>query len=340
MFDLNKIVRENIKSLKPYSSARDEYQGDEGVFIDANENPFGTYNRYPDAYQSDLKSKIASIKNVSAKNIFIGNGSDEAIDLAIRLFCEPGKDKVLAFTPSYGMYEVSADVNNIEIIKSQLTDDFQINFDDVNKIIEDKSIKVIFVCSPNNPTGNITKDIEKVVISFDGIVIVDEAYIDFCPEYSMLSKLNQYPNMIITQTLSKAWGLAGARVGMAYASENIIALFNRVKPPYNISTLNQTAAIAALDDIEGFQETVATILNQKDRLLAELPNIKCVTKVFPSDANFILVETTDANAVYKKLVDEKIIVRNRNSVIKNCLRITVGNEEENDKLLEQLRMIE
>ncbi len=336
MFKLDRLVRPSVLALKPYSSARDEFQGDEGVFLDANENPFGVLNRYPDPYQGALKQKLSGLKGVNSQNIFIGNGSDEAIDVLFRIFCRPGEDSVIICPPTYGMYEVSANINEANLIEIPLTNNFQLN---VEQILNNKA-KMIFLCSPNNPTGNILNDVETVLQSFNGIVIVDEAYIDFSNATSFSTKLSQYPNLVVMQTFSKAWGLAAARVGVAYASAEIVQLMNKVKSPYNVSALNQEAAINALENAAQFQKRKEDILLQRDWLQNELSVINCVKKVYESDANFLLVEVTDANEIYNELVNKKIITRNRNSVIKNCIRITVGTQTENQKLIEELNKIE
>ncbi|MDH5367600.1 MAG: histidinol-phosphate transaminase [Cyclobacteriaceae bacterium] len=341
MFKLERIVRKNILSLQPYSSARDEFSGTSGVFLDANENPFGKLNRYPDPYQKVLKQKLAKLKKVDNDNIFVGNGSDEVIDLAYRIFCEPNNDKVLTFSPTYGMYDVSAAINAIELIKIPLTDKFQIDLNLTNDYLSESALKIIFICSPNNPTGNIIdkSDIEYLLNSFKGIVIIDEAYIDFCSSESWCTMLDQYPNLIVSQTFSKAWGLAAARVGVAYASKEIIQLFNRVKPPYNMSEPNQNAAISALSDYNNFLENIQAIKKEKEKLTLELNQLDLVMKIYPSDANFLLVEVTDANRIYNDLVDQKIITRNRNNVIRNCIRISIGTPKENEILLNALKNI-
>lgn len=333
--DIEKFVRPNILALKPYSSARDEFSGSEGIFLDANENPFGTLNRYPDPHQKELKAALSMIKSVPVQQIFIGNGSDEVIDLTYRIFCEPGKDSAIICPPTYGMYEVSANINNIELIRIPLTDDFQL---DIDKILSRKA-KIIFVCSPNNPTGNRLNDIEKLLDNFNGIVVVDEAYIDFCPEHSLKSKINEYPNLIVMQTFSKAWALAGVRVGIAFANEKIISLFDKTKPPYNVSLINQQAALKALSRVDEFNERLDTILQQKVYLAEELSKMEIIKKIYPSDANFLLVEVSDANRIYNELVEKKVIIRNRNSQVKNCVRITIGTPEENKKLLEELHRL-
>jgi len=334
---IQELIRPSIQKLKPYSSARDEYQGSEGVFLDANENPFGELNRYPDPYQKKLKSKLSEIKSVSPESIFIGNGSDEVIDLAFRIFCEPGKDKALTFSPTYGMYDVSAAINNVDLIEVPLNSDFQIDFDLTKPFLSDPLIKLIFICSPNNPTGNSINGIEEILKSFNGIVIIDEAYIDFSERESYLNKLTDFPNLIISQTFSKARGLAAARLGIAYANPELISWFNKVKPPYNVSDLNQNAALEALNRNEETIRQITLIKTQKEFIISELKRLDLVKRIFPSDANFILVEVSDADLVYNYLTSNKVVVRNRNSVVKNCLRITIGTEDENKKLLEALK---
>ena len=339
MFQLDKIVRPNILNLKPYSSARDEYKGKDAVFLDANENPFGELNRYPDPHQTALKEKLSIIKSISTENIFIGNGSDEVIDIAYRTFCEPGKDKALTFSPTYGMYDVSSAINNIELIKIPLTKSFQIDLELLEKYIEDENLKIIFICSPNNPSGNNLDNIENVLKRFKGIVFVDEAYIDFSDHESFLSKLSSYPNIIISQTFSKARGLAAVRVGTAFASKEIIDLYNKVKPPYNVSKLNQEAALQSLEDGQEFEDNKINILQQRSFLQRELSDINLIKKIYPTDANFLLVEVDDADKVYNELVNQRVITRNRNSLVNNCIRITVGSEVENLQLLQALRNI-
>jgi len=340
--DIQKLVRKNILNLKPYSSARDEFEGENGIFLDANENPFGELNRYPDPYQRKIKLKLSAINQISADNIFLGNGSDEVIDLAFRVFCEPGKDKVMTFSPTYGMYDVSANINNVELINLDLNHDFQIDLETLKPYLKDENLKVIFICSPNNPTGNSIKNIEYILENFNGIVFIDEAYIEFSTKESFRNQIKNYPNLIVSQTFSKAWGMASVRVGIAYASEEIIKFYNKTKPPYNISQLNQNAVINVLSDenIKLVQDNIKLILNEKKRLIQNLEQLKLVKKIFPTDANFILIEVENADEIYQKLVDENVIVRNRNSVIKNCLRITVGSPEENKKLILELKKIE
>lgn len=339
--NVQQLVRKNILNLAPYSSARDEYEGTEGIFLDANENPFGTYNRYPDPQQNKLKARLAEIKNVNASQIFLGNGSDEVIDLAFRIFCEPNKDKALTFTPTYGMYEVSANINSVELIKVPLSTAFQIDRKSVQPYFSDENLKLIFICSPNNPSGNLiqSEDIEFILENFNGIVIIDEAYVDFCPEATFASKLAKYPNLIISQTLSKAWGLAGLRLGIALMNEEVLRFYNKVKAPYNISSVNQQVALEILSKTAEFQENVETILTEKAKLIQELQMIKIVKKIFPSDANFLLVEVENANEVYSQLIEKQIIIRNRNSVIENCVRITIGTADENRKLINALKTL-
>ena len=339
--DIKNLVRKNILSLKPYSSARDEFEGENGIFLDANENPFGELNRYPDPYQLKIKQKLSELNQISTENIFLGNGSDEVIDLAFRIFCEPKKDKVLTFSPTYGMYEVSANINDVELINVELNEDFQIDLETLKPYFEDENLKIIFICSPNNPTGNSIKNIKYILENFNGIVFIDEAYIDFSPEESFRNQIKNYPNLIVSQTFSKAWGMASVRVGIAYASEEIIKFYNKVKPPYNISQLNQDAILNTLNNekINQVSENIKIILDEKKSLIQNLEKLDLVKKIFPSDANFVLIEVDNANSVYQELVNQNVIIRNRNSVIKNCLRITVGSPEENKKLIETLQTL-
>ena len=340
--DIKNLVRKNILSLKPYSSARDEFEGENGIFLDANENPFGELNRYPDPYQLKIKQKLSELNQISTENIFLGNGSDEVIDLAFRIFCEPKKDKVLTFSPTYGMYEVSANINDVELINLELNKDFQIDLENLKPYLNDENLKIIFICSPNNPTGNSIKNIKYILENFNGIVFIDEAYIDFSPEESFRNQIKNYPNLIVSQTFSKAWGMASVRVGIAYASEEIIKFYNKVKPPYNISQLNQDAILNTLNDekINQVSENIKIILEEKKSLIQNLKKLNLVKTIFPSDANFILIEVDNADSVYQELVNQNVIIRNRNSVIKNCLRITVGSPEENQKLIETLQNID
>ncbi|MDO4229301.1 MAG: histidinol-phosphate transaminase [Capnocytophaga sp.] len=339
---MNNLVRKNILALQPYSSAREEYSGANGIFLDANENPYGTYNRYPDPYQKQLKKRLSKIKNILENQIFIGNGSDEVIDLTFRIFCEPNRDKALTFSPTYGMYEVAANINAVELIKVPLTNDFQIDTKKLIPYFADKTIKLMFICSPNNPTANMLniKDIEFVLTQFKGIIIVDEAYIDFCDKPSFIQKINKYPNLIVSQTLSKAWGLAGLRVGLAFMNEKILSFYNKVKSPYNVNEVSQQLALQILDNEEDFSKNVSEILSERTKMATELQALNLVKKVYPSDANFLLVKVENADDIYCKLVEKEIIIRNRNSVIPDCIRITIGTPEENIKLINVLKEID
>jgi histidinol-phosphate aminotransferase len=339
MADIRKLVRKNVLDLTPYSSARDEFTGKMGIFMDANENPFGQLNRYPDPYQKELRAAISEFKGIGEEKIFLGNGSDEIIDLCFRIFCNPGSDKVLTFTPTYGMYEVSAAVNDIEVLRIPLDKNYQIDHEKVKALLNDKNLKLIFICSPNNPTGNVMdfSVVENILGDFNGIVVIDEAYIDFSEKKSFITLIDNYPNLILMQTFSKAFGLASVRIGMAFSNPEIISYFNKIKPPYNISTINQKAALHKLKNIEGVKDQIFKIKKEKERLIAELQKMKFTEKVFQSDANFLLVKVSNANYLYKMLVDKKIIIRNRSSIIDNCLRITVGKKSENDKLIKALK---
>ncbi|MDO5616033.1 MAG: histidinol-phosphate transaminase [Cruoricaptor ignavus] len=342
-FNLEILIRENIKKLSPYSSARDEFSGKEGIFLDANENPFGKLNRYPDPYQSQLKQRISELKNIPTSQIFLGNGSDEVIDLVFRIFAEPGKDKALIFTPTYGMYEVSANINNINLDKISLNEEFQIDInDELKQKLNDENLKIVFVCSPNNPTGNLIQQesVEFILKNFTGIVVIDEAYIDFSKTESWASQLQKYPNIVVMQTFSKYWGMAGLRVGMAFASEDIISLMNKVKPPYNISVLNQRKVFSQLKKTDKKKKQLEILLEGKNLLEQQLSELSFVEKVYPSDANFILVKVQNANQIYDTLIKKNIVVRNRSSVIDNCLRITIGTPKENAELIQNLKEFE
>jgi histidinol-phosphate aminotransferase len=343
-FDLTSLVRSNIRDLKPYSSARAEFEGLAEVFLDANENAFGSpagngFNRYPDPLQTDLKRLIATITQVAASQIFVGNGSDEAIDLLFRVFCEPGCDEAIICPPTYGMYKVSADINDVKVREVRLTGDFQLNVPEMLSSISDRS-KLIFICSPNNPTGNLMRreSIVEIAEEFKGIVVVDEAYIHFAAEPSMTWELENLPNLVVLQTFSKAWGMAGARVGLAFASDPIIALLNLIKPPYNISSLAQRAVVNAIEGSSEVDQWIAATTTERSKLAELLIRLDFVRNVFPSDANFLLVKVIDADATLRFLIDEKIVVRNRNNVelCEGCLRITVGTAEENRRLLDSL----
>ena len=343
-FDLLKLVRKNIKELKPYSSARHEFTGKASVFLDANENAYGSpveerYNRYPDPLQWQLKFQLARIKGVPAENIFVGNGSDEIIDLAYRIFCEPKKDNVIICPPTYGMYEVSGNINDVEIKKVNLTADFQLDVESILNAV-DENTKLLFICSPNNPTGNNMKreDVEMLLNNFNGIVIIDEAYINYSKQRTFIAELTEYPNLIVMQTLSKAWGLAGLRIGLCYASMDIIDLLNKVKPPYNINEASQHIALQALQRTELVNDWIREVVQQKEVIVSALKDIAFVKQIYPSDANFILIKVNDAAALYKYLSDNEVVVRNRSKDIgcENCLRITIGTPEENSNLIKIL----
>lgn len=333
--DVAALVRPNIASLCPYSTARDDYKGPLGIFLDANESPYPTgYNRYPDPHQKLLKQRIGEIKGMPVSNIFIGNGSDEAIDLVFRVFFNPGKDNVVAISPSYGMYSVAADINDVEVRQVQLRDDFSLPVEDLFAAC-DSNTKAIFLCSPNNPSGNAfsTEVLMGIVSRFKGMVVVDEAYVDFSEIPSLRSKVTEYPNLIVLQTLSKAWGMAGLRLGLAFADDYVIALMSSVKYPYNI---NQTAQETVLKQLqEPIDEKIKEIVAERGRVSEALSGMACVKKVYPSDANFLLVKVDDADEMYNHLLEDRIIVRNRNKVkgCAGCLRITIGLKEENDRLI-------
>ena len=338
------LVRENIKRLKPYSSARDEFSGEAKVFLDANENSLGSpltkwYNRYPDPYQYKVKEAISKVKSVPAENIFLGNGSDECIDLLYRCFCEPGRDNVIICPPTYGMYEVSASINDVEIRTAPLTPDFQLDTDAVASLI-DQHTKLIWVCSPNNPTGNSLRydDITLLLNNFEGLVVVDEAYINFSRQRSLLAELNEYTNLVVLQTFSKAWGLAALRLGMAFASQEIIGWLNRVKPPYNINQATQEFALQALEETGQVNDMIREIVAMRNELAAVFRRMPLVQHVYPSDANFLLVKVREAAEVYKFLLDQGIVVRDRSKVqlCEGCLRITIGTEPENTLLVDAM----
>ena len=342
MFSLEQLVRPNIWNLAPYSSARDEYSGKEAhVFLDANENPYNApYNRYPDPLQRDLKKELKKVKGMPEENIFLGNGSDEAIDLAYRVFCNPGVDNVVAIAPSYGMYKVCADINDVEYRPVLLDELFQFSADKLLAAC-DAHTKIIWLCSPNNPTGNSLDRDEmlKVIDRFEGIVIIDEAYIDFAQQLSMRKELLNHPNLIILQTMSKAWGSAAIRLGMAFASKDIVAIYNKVKYPYNVNQLTQTQALAALKDPFEVDKWVRILLDERKRLIQAFSELPFVETIYPTDANFFLTRVKDAQATYDYLVNEGIIVRNRSRVqlCQNCLRITIGSHSENNELIGALR---
>ncbi|MEZ4904185.1 MAG: histidinol-phosphate transaminase [Spirosomataceae bacterium] len=344
-FNLTQILRPHILNLVPYSSARDEYTGKEGVFLDANENPYQSangqrWNRYPDPYQWAIKEKLAPIKGVRPTQIFLGNGSDEPIDLLVRATCTPREDNMLIMPPTYGMYQVSADINDVPVLKVPLTPDFQINTEGVLAAITSQT-KIIWICSPNNPSGNLVQKeaIFAILTHFNGLVVVDEAYIDFATESSFTTQLDTYPNLVVLQTFSKAWGLASLRLGMCFASEDVIKILNKIKPPYNLSGATQEILLQALDFAVQKEELVQQILVERQRLQANLAQLPLVKKIYPSDANFLLIQFEDAAGIMRFLLDEKIIVRDRSKVIlcEGCLRLTVGTEKENLLLLEALK---
>ena len=344
MVDINNLLRENIKKLTPYSSARDEYSGDAKVFLDANENSLGSplpkwYNRYPDPYQHQLKDAISAIKGITTEHIFLGNGSDECIDLLFRCFCNPGKDNVIICPPTYGMYEVSANINDVEVRKAPLLDNFQLNLINLQNLVDDNT-KIIWICSPNNPTGNSLdrNDIETILNNFKGIVVIDEAYINFAQQKTFLQELAEYPQMVVMQTFSKAWGLAALRLGMAFASSAIIEVMNKVKPPYNINQATQEFALQALEEIDQVNEMIKSLVDMRMALAEVFEQIPIVEKVYPSDANFILVKIKEARAVYLYLLTKGIVVRDRSNVklCDDCLRITVGSEKENTALVDAI----
>ncbi len=343
-FDLNKLLRENIKNLVPYSSARDEFKGEASIFLDANENAFGSpidedYNRYPDPLQLNVKQKISQIKGVPPRNIFLGNGSDEAIDILFRAFCRPGIDNVILLPPTYGMYEVSAHINDVEIRKVPLTPTYQLNLEGIAEAI-DENTKLIFICSPNNPTGNSMnrEAVETILTNFQGLVVIDEAYINYSRQKTFIQELTEYSNLVVMQTLSKAWGLAGLRIGMAFASEEIIEVFNKVKPPYNINQASQQLCLKALEQVDIVNAWIKETLVERDKLVLGLKHFDFVLDIHPSDANFILVKTTNPVKIYTFLVEKGIIVRDRSKVdlCEGCLRITIGTSEENRQLIETL----
>ncbi len=341
MINIQDLLRENIKVLKPYSTARDEFKGNAIIFLDANENSYGSplpvnYNRYPDPLQKDLKTEISKIKGVPNEHIFLGNGSDEPIDLLLRAFCNPGVDNVIILPPTYGMYEVCANINDVAVKKVNLLANFQVDLEKIAEAI-DKNTKIIFICSPNNPTGNSIKreDIETILANFNGIVVIDEAYINYAKQKTFIQELTEYPNLVVLQTFSKAWGLAALRLGMAFSSKPVVDILNKIKSPYNINQATQDLALEALKNIEQVNNWIRETVTERDRLITALSKISAVNKVYPTDANFILIDIAEAHKTYGALVAEGIIVRDRSKVIlcEGCLRITVGTRDENDKLL-------
>lgn len=343
-FSVQKLLRDNIRNLTPYSSARDEFTGVAQVYLDANENSLGSpltkwYNRYPDPYQHQLKREISKIKNIAPNHIFLGNGSDECIDVLFRCFCTPAKENIIICPPTYGMYEVSANINDIEVRKAPLLPDFQLDLVHLENLVDDYT-KIIWICSPNNPTGNSMQreDVETILNNFNGLVVIDEAYINFSKHKSFIRELNEYPNLVVLQTFSKAWGLAGLRLGLAFASPEIIGVMNKVKPPYNISEATQQLALQALQNVGQVNDMIYELVSMRDALKEVLESLPMVEKVYPSDANFLLVKTNGAKKAYQFLVSKGIVVRDRSNVLlcDDCIRITIGTEEENTKLVDAL----
>ena len=340
---IHNLIRKNIQKLIPYSSARDEYKGDASIFLDANENPYpSSYNRYPDPLQKALKEKLSELKHINPSQIFVGNGSDEAIDLLIRACCEPYQDSILITEPTYGMYEVCANINGVEIQRVAILPDFRL---DTKRVLDSitTSTKLIFLCSPNNPTGNLLEreKVETIIQGFNGLVVIDEAYIDFANDPGFVSALSQYSNLAILQTLSKAWGLAGLRLGICFASEEIIQVLNKIKYPYNINSVTQEIAYETLLATEQMKARVATILRERENLKGALSTLMVVTEIFPSDANFLLVKVVNAKSVYQNLLKKGIVVRDRSSVrgCEDCIRITVGTPQENELLINALKSL-
>ena len=345
--EISQLLRSHLKDLKPYSSARDEYTGTASIFLDANENPYssvggGDYTRYPDPYQKAVKKKIADIKGVDISSVFLGNGSDEPIDLLIRVFCEPKQDHIIILPPTYGMYQVAADISGVEVKAVPLTEDFQIDEDSLWDTITSDS-KILFICSPNNPTGNLIdpKVIESIIFRFDGLVVLDEAYIDFSDQQSFMSIIKDHNNVVILQTLSKAWGLAGVRFGMAFADAEIIQILNKVKYPYNINSLTQQKVLNALDHVADKEKVVNKILDERTKLMEKLSTLPNVVYIYPTQANFVLVKMKDASLAYNHLMKDSIIVRDRSKVMQceECLRLTVGTKEENENLISSLKKL-
>ncbi len=347
MKEINQLLRDNIKRLVPYASARDEFSGQAHIFLDANENSIGSpvtpkYNRYPDPHQRKIKQRLTEIKGVPAQHIFLGNGSDECIDLLFRAFCDPGEDNIIILPPTYGMYEVSAHIHDVEVRKAVLTADFDIDLALIEEQIDDNT-KIIWLCSPNNPTGNALnrQNIEIILNNFEGLVVIDEAYVNFSRQQSFIKELTEYPNLVILQTLSKAWGLAGLRIGMAFASEFVIDVLNQIKPPYNIGQATQDIVFEALRETEVVNEMIRDIVKMRSDLAKDLSRLPGVLKVFPSEANFLLVKIKNAQFVYRQLLEKGIVVRDRSSAAgcENCLRITVGTQKENDILLDSMTQL-
>lgn len=333
------MIRPHLAGVKSYQTLRDSYINKKAIYLDANENPFGEFNRYPDGDPIQLKKKLAEINVAKTENLFLGNGSDELIDLTMRIFCEPAKDSILIMNPSFVMYEIYAKMNNLQVEKLQLNSDFELEKDKFLDTISESQAKALFLCSPNNPTGNSIDDLEFYIQNFNGIVVVDEAYIEFSPEDSAVKLLNKYPNLIVLKTLSKAFGMAGLRIGVGFASAEIASLFIQLKPPYNISSQSQRLALEQLNNIEQIQNNIKFILEEKEKLKEGLDQINEVVKIYPSDANFFLIEFKDAQLTYQKLLDNNILTSLRHPILKNCLRISVGTAQENSELLKVLSEI-
>ncbi|MFT6204326.1 MAG: histidinol-phosphate aminotransferase [Spirosomataceae bacterium] len=345
---IEQLVRPHLLKLKPYSSARDEFDGSDGVFLDANENPFGSvtskpHNRYPDPHQREAKVKLAAIKRVQPKQIFLGNGSDEAIDLLIKVFCEPQKDAIMILPPTYGMYKVCADIQNVKVIEVPLTEEFQIDVSAVESKLTSK-VKMLWLCSPNNPSGNLLDDtsvLQLIKNNPDVIVVVDEAYVDFGNAESFIGKINEFENLVVIQTFSKAWGMAGLRLGAAYSNEFIISVLNNIKYPYNLNQLTQEELVKALDSFEKLPEIISQINSNKNWLKTELTKLSCVEKIYPSDSNQLLVKFNQADELFEKLIRELVIIRNRTKVqlCEGCLRISIGTKSELETLIETIKKV-
>ena len=338
-FNLNTMIRPHLAGVKSYQTLRDSYIDKQAVYLDANENPFGQFNRYPDGDPIQLKNKLAEINHAKTENLFLGNGSDELIDLTLRIFCEPAKDSIMIMDPSFVMYEIYAKMNNVKVEKLVLNSDFELEKDKFLDTISNSKSKVLFLCSPNNPTGNSIDDLEFYIQNFKGIVVVDEAYIEFSPADSAVKLLNKYANLIVLKTLSKAFGMAGLRIGVGFASAEIASLFIQLKPPYNISSESQRLALEQLNKMEEIENNIAFILEEKEKLKKGLDQINEVVKIYPSDANFFLIEFKDAQLIYQKLLDKNILTSLRHPSLKNCLRISVGTAQENSELLKVLSEI-
>lgn len=326
--------------MKAYSSARDEYRGKDAVFLDANENPYGAHKRYPDPKQQALRQKLSEVKQIAVENMVLGNGSDEILDLVFRVFCRPGKDKVLSLKPSYGMYEVCAKLNDIDLIQYELDESGTFNPEALIRVAKKESVKMLLLCSPNNPIGNCLSGLDYLLANFDGLILIDEAYIDFCPEKSSIGLLEQYPNLMVMQTLSKAWAMAALRLGILMASKDITALINKVKPPYNISQPAQDLALQILSDTQSFENNISRIIKERERIHRILSRMDIVKKVFPTETNFILFLVEDPKLIYDQLIALGVVIRNRNSQLEGALRISIGSREENDRFIKELIKLE